>query len=135
MSYLTGNFQASEGITDNSTPAGSATTAGVNTNYASGTNETKWYWQNDQVNVAGRFYNFHAKITIIQPGQYPDLQTGLMLGSTATVDPENYRIYSTGTVGYSPASGLYQILSVNALYNMTVPGMLDHYELELKEIP
>ena len=127
---VVGTFGASEAITDNGTPHGSATTNGLATGYKNDSNEVEWYWITDQTSVPCRFYSQKGKVTVLTPGQFPGLQPYVILPPTVTIDPINYRINST-TPGYTPASGLYQIQSIKAPYNRMA---VDHFELELKEL-
>ena len=128
---IVGIFQSGELVTDDGTPAGSATTSAAPANYQNDSGEAEYWWEDDQLNVRCRFYSMRAKVTVLTPGQFPDLQPFVILRPTATVNPIDYRIGSS-MPGYTPASGQYQILSIKAPYNRT---SLDHYELALKEIP
>jgi hypothetical protein len=130
LKNVSGIFQASELITDNGTPHGSATTSAIPAGYKNDSNEVEYWWQSDQTAVSCRFYTLRAKVTVLTAGQYPGLEPYVILPPTVTINPLDYRILSS-TAGYTPASGLYQILSIKAPYNRT---SLDHYELELKEI-
>ena len=127
---VTGTFNGSELLTDNGSPAGSATMNAAQAAYKNDTGEYEYYWKDDQTSVPARFYSVRSRVTVLTPGQFPGMAPYVMLYSTVTVDHLNYRIKST-TPGFTPASGIYQILSVKAPYNSMA---LDHFTLELKEL-
>lgn len=128
---VTGAFNGTELLTDNgSAPVGSATMNAAQTVYKNDSGEYEYYWTDDQTAVPARFYTMRSRVTVLTPGQFPGMTPYVMLYSTATIDHLNYRIKST-TTGFTPASGIYQILSVKAPYNSIA---LDHYTLELKEL-
>ena len=105
---IVGIFQSGELVTDDGTPAGSATTSAAPVNYQNDSGEAEYWWEDDQLNVRCRFYSMRAKVTVLTPGQFPDLQPFVILRPTATVNPIDYRIGSS-MPGYTPASGQYQI--------------------------
>ena len=128
---VTGTFNGTELLTDNgSAPVGSATMNAAQVAYKNDSGEYEYYWKDDQLKVPARFYTMRSRVTVLTPGQFPGMTPYVMLYSTATIDHLNYRIKST-TPGFTPASGIYQILSVKAPYNSMA---LDHYTLELKEL-
>jgi hypothetical protein len=128
---VTGTFNGTELLTDNgSAPVGSATMNAAQVAYKNDSGEYEYYWTDDQTKVPARFYTMRSRVTVLTPGQFPGMTPYVMLYSTATIDHLNYRIKST-TPGFTPASGIYQILSVKAPYNSMA---LDHYTLELKEL-
>jgi len=128
---VTGTFNGTELLTDNgSAPVGSATMNAAQVAYKNDSGEYEYYWTDNQTKVPARFYSVRSRVTVLTPGQFPGMTPYVMLYSTATIDHLNYRIKST-TPGFTPASGIYQILSVKAPYNSMA---LDHYTLELKEL-
>lgn len=128
---VTGTFNGTELLTDNgSAPVGSATMNAAQVAYKNDSGEYEYYWTDNQTKVPARFYSVRSRVTVLTPGQFPGMTTYVMLYSTATIDHLNYRIKTT-TPGFTPASGIYQILSVKAPYNSMA---LDHYTLELKEL-
>lgn len=128
---VTGTFNGTELLTDNgSAPVGSATMNAAQVAYKNDSGEYEYYWKDDQTSVPARFYSVRSRVTVLTPGQFPGMAPYVMLYSTVTVDHLNYRIKST-TPGFTPASGIYQILSVKAPYNSMA---LDHFTLELKEL-
>ena len=129
---VTGTFNGTELLTETigATPHGSATMNAAQSGYKNDSNEVEYYWIANQSAVMCRFFSMRAKVTVLTPGQFPGLAPYLILPSTVTIDPLNYRILSA-IAGYIPASGLYQILSIKAPYNRFT---VDHYSIELKEL-
>jgi hypothetical protein len=124
-------FNGTEGLTDNgSAPVGSATMNAAQTGYKNDSGEAEYYWIDHQTSVPARFYTMRSKVTVLTPGQFPGMTPYVILYPTVTLDHLNYRI-SSSTAGFTPASGIYQILSIKAPYNSMA---LDHYTLELKEL-
>jgi len=128
---VTGTFNGTETLTDDgSAPVGSATMNAAQIAYKNDSGEYEYYWTDDQTVVPARFYTVRSRVTVLTPGQFPGMTTYVILYPTIAIDHLNYRIKST-TTGFTPASGIYQILSVKAPYNSMA---LDHYTLELKEL-
>jgi hypothetical protein len=131
LRMLVGTFKNAETITDDGTTPGTATTSAEQAGYKNDSNEVEYYWIDDQMGVRCRFYSMAARVTVLTPGQYPGMTPHVIMVPTVTISPLDYRIVSS-VPGYTPASGYYQILSIKAPTNRTT---IDHYELELKEVP
>lgn len=130
LKTVVGVFQNGQSLVDNGTSPGSATATTAPANYRNDSNEAEYYWKTDQSSVPCRFYSVRSRVTVLTPGQFPGLAPFVILPSTVTIDPLNYRIQSA-IPGYTPASGLYGILGIKAPYNRMV---VDHYTVDLKEL-
>lgn len=131
LKTVSGTFQSGEAITDSGTPHGSATTSAAAVGYTNDSGEKEYYWSDDQTGVMCRFYSVRSRVVVLEAGQNPGMTPYVILPATVTVAHMEYRIKSA-MAGYTPTSGLYQIMSVKAPTNRF---QIDHYTLELKEIP
>lgn len=133
LSSVVGTFTSGETITDNhAAPAGSAKVAAAGTGYLTAGNQPDYYWANDQVDIPCLFSTVSGDMMVLDAGEYTNINTALLLASTATVNRRDYRVTST-QLGYV---GTFQIIGpLNAPYRRA-GGMfvIDHYELNLKEI-
>lgn len=132
LSAITGIFENDEAIVDNGGTPGSAKVNGVISNWLSSGNQPDYYWANDQVDVPCLFSTVQGDITVLDAGEYTNINTALLLSPNVTVNRRDYRVVST-QLGYV---GTFQIIGpMNAPYRRS-GGMftIDHYELMLKEI-
>jgi hypothetical protein len=94
-------------------------------------NESLEVWANDQVNIPCFFYTDTGPTLVLDPGQFEEMSTKLLLPAGTVINSTDYRILSAqqGFVGYFRIKG-----SVHSVYGYR-PNVVDHLEAEIEQIP